>query len=156
MITSIYQVLSPSYFYFSSKCSILNIQPELIFSDTKLFYIKGSFFNNKFSQFDNSASRKTKIFIFIACFQLIKGKPTILSPSIKYSHALLNDRDTFWEKCHWGIVLSTHQRVHLHNLDSIAHYALLHYMVHHPSSLQSVTDWNVIMWAHGCLTNNKP
>lgn len=117
LITTIYQVLFPSYLYFSSIFFVFqtSIQPELIFSDSKLFCVKGSFQSQHFPTCQFSFKEKNPLHFYSFCFQMIKeNQQSYLNPNIKYSHALLNHRDTFWEKHHWGILWCKRHRVHLH------------------------------------------
>lgn len=111
----------------------------------------------KFPNLPIQLQEKPPLHFYSFCFQMIKeNQQSYLNPSIKYSHALLNDRDTFWGKHHWGILLCKCHRVHLHQPRwySPLHTPRLHgiYLLY----LQSVMDWNVILWAGGCIINNKP
>lgn len=118
----------------------------------QIILCKKEVFNHKIFQLANSASRKKPPLHFYSfCFQMIKeNQQFYLNPSIKYSHALLNHRDMFWEKHHWGILLCKRHRVHLHKprWDSPLH--TLGYLVFYLLYLLSVMDWN-IMWAGGWI-----
>lgn len=111
LITTIYQVLFLSYFYFSSKCLYF----KHLFSDSRIILCKRKFSITKSSNLPIQLQEKIPLHFYSFGFQMIKeNQQSYLNPSIKYSHALFNHRDTFSEKHHWGILLCKRHRVHLH------------------------------------------
>lgn len=76
LVTSVYEVLLTSYFYFSSKCSLSNIHK----TRGQLFWYQVILRKRKFStNFSNLTIQfQGKSHFYSLCFQLIQEKPTIL------------------------------------------------------------------------------
>lgn len=150
LVTSVYKVLLTSYFYFSSKCSLSNIHK----TRGHLFRYQVILRKRKFST--NFPiwwfSFKERVIFIASAFNWFKRNQQ--SDLItKYSYAPLNGRNTFWERSLGSSVLLTSQSA-LPKPSGTAYCTPRPYELP-PSYLQSGVDWDVTMWVHNCIANNK-
>lgn len=112
-----------------------SIKRDVIFSDTKLFYVKESF-QQIFPIW--RFSFKERVFIFIAsAFNWFKRNQQSYLVT-KYSYAPRNGRNTFWERSLGNSVLLTSQSARPKPSGTAS--AHLGHMSYHPLYLQSGVD----------------